>query len=391
MKNKLLDVAIQNFINANINNDFTKTALQKNPFDNINWIDILNQIVSKSKSKTKLPTFFATENIIYPNKISIEQTSSEKTAAYKAEIVSGNSLIDLTGGFGVDDFYFSKNIKKVIHCEINSELSEIVAHNFKQLQATNIDCITGDSTVILNQLNQKFDWIYIDPSRRNDIKGKVFLLKDCLPNVPKLLDFYFQFSDRILIKTSPMLDLTAGLSELKNVKKIHIIAVDNEVKEILWEIENQLMNKTMVNCVNISKNSSIFASFFDKISKDCEYGLPKKYLYEPNAAVMKSGLYHQIGVKYNLEKLHQHSHLYTSNHKIEFSGRVFVVEQCLEYNKQEMKFFLENSKANISTRNFPESVENIRKKWKIKDGGDKYCFFTTSINEKKIVLICKQV
>ena len=114
-------------------------ALQKNPFDNINWIDILNQIVSKSKSKSKLPTFFATENIIYPNKISIEQTSSEKTAAYKAEIVSGNSLIDLTGGFGVDDFYFSKNIKKVIHCEINSELSEIVAHNFKQLQATNID------------------------------------------------------------------------------------------------------------------------------------------------------------------------------------------------------------------------------------------------------------
>jgi hypothetical protein len=391
MKNPILNPEIQTFINSNIGNDVAKMALQKNPFATTNWIDILNQIAAKNKAKTKLPTFFATENIIYPSKISVEQTSSEKTAKYKSEIVSGESLIDLTGGFGVDDYYFSKKIKKVIHCEINPELSAIAKHNFEQLNATNIECISGDSSKILSNLNQKFDWIYIDPSRRNNAKGKVFMLKDCLPNVPELLDFYFQFTKKILIKTAPILDITAGLQELKNVKTIHIIAVENEVKELLWEIEKDFNENLILKTINISKKNDIFASTFKSSQEKPNYSLPKKYLYEPNAAVMKSGLFDEIGVKYNLEKLHQHSHLYTSETEIEFCGRVFVIQKCFEYNKIEMKLYLENSKANVTTRNFSETVENIRKKWKINDGGNSYCFFTTNINNKRIVLICTQI
>ena len=188
---KILNQEIQDFINANLKKDISKIAFQKNPFPEVDFAVILNQITAKSKSEHKLPTRFSTKNIIYPSKISVEQTSSEKTALYKSEIISGESLIDMTGGFGVDDFYFSKKFKSVVHCEMNYELSDSVNHNFQQLKAQNIKCFAGDSLEILKNLNRKFDWIYIDPSRRSDAKGKVFMLKDCLPNVPELLENYF--------------------------------------------------------------------------------------------------------------------------------------------------------------------------------------------------------
>ncbi len=387
MVNTLLNHKIQSFINNNIGKDIAKMALKKNPFPNEKWTDILNQIAAKTKAKTKLPTYFETENILYPSKISIEQTSSEKAALYKSEIVSGETLIDLTGGFGVDDYFFSKKMKKIIHCEMNTELSKIAKQNFKQLEAINIECLTGDSTVILEQLNQKFDWIYIDPSRRNDAKGKVFMLKDCLPNVPVLLDFYFKYSDNILIKAAPILDISAALSEIKNVKTIHIIAIENEVKELLFEIEKDFDKEIFIKTINISKKNNIFVSKLNNQIETCTFGKPKKYLYEPNAAIMKSGGFNEVSMQFKLNKLHKHSHLFTSDSIIDFCGRIFEVINQFEYNKINMKTFLENKKANITIRNFPETVENIRKKWKINVGGDLYCFFTTDINNKKIVLI----
>jgi hypothetical protein len=230
MVQSILSEEIQHYIDDKINADVTKLALQKNPFAEVEWNLVLQQLAAKQKAKSKLPTWFKTHNIYYPSKISVEQTSSEKTAQYKASLISGNNLIDLTGGFGVDDFYFSKTVAKVVHCEINSELSKIVKHNFEQLNVKNVDCFADDSSEVLQKLNQKFDWIYIDPSRRNDFKGKVFMLKDCLPNVPELLDFYFNFSDNIMIKTAPILDISAGISELKNIAEIHVVALENEVK-----------------------------------------------------------------------------------------------------------------------------------------------------------------
>jgi hypothetical protein len=388
----LLNTDIQEFINANIDKSSSILALQKNPFPDANWVDILNQIVAKNKAKDKLPTWFQYEKIIYPSKVSVEQTSSEKTAKYKSSIVSGATLIDLTGGFGVDDYYFSKKIKEVFHCEINTELSEIVKHNFKQLNIQNITCLLGDSFYLLKELNKKFDWIYIDPSRRSETKGKVFMLKDCLPNVPELLDFYFNFSENILIKTAPILDISAGLSELKNVKAIHILAVDNEVKELLWELSKNYSGEINIKTNNISKEkSSEFEFILNKEIENSTLSLPKKYIYEPNSAIMKSGGFENVSSYYKLKKLHQHSHLYTSDKIIDFPGRVFELENCITYSKTEMKEFLQNKKANIRTRNFPDTVENIRKKWKIKDGGTTYCFFTTDMNNNKIVLICTKI
>ena len=392
MNTTILNQNIQEFITQNSGVPITKLALQKNPFPEIDWIVLLNQIEAKSKAKDKLPTWFLTLNIIYPAKISIEQTSSEKTAAYKASLISGNSLIDLTGGFGVDDYYFSKKIKNIAHCEINKDLSVLVKHNFKQLGIENCTFYADDSTTILKQIDQKWDWMYIDPSRRNDAKGKVFMLKDCLPNVPDLLHFYLEKTDSILIKTAPILDISAALSELKFVKTVHIIALENEVKELLFEIHNHYTGEITIKTANILKDKT---ETFEFILGDegvlAFYDLPQKYVYEPNSAIMKSGGFDEVSAFFTIHKLHKHSHLYTSENLIDFPGRRFKVEKVIPYSKNEMKTELSNQQANITTRNFPDTVENIRKKWKIKNGGNLYCFFTTDKNDSKIVLICRKI
>jgi hypothetical protein len=391
MDQSILAEEIQDFIRNNIEADVNKLALQKNKFPNSDYTAILNQIAAKQKAKNKLPTWFNTKNIIYPSKISVEQTSSEKTAEYKSGLVSGKSLMDLSGGFGVDDFYFAQKVSQVIHCEINPKLSEIVQHNFAQLKTTNIQCFSGDSFDILKTQKLNLDWIYIDPSRRNDAKGKVFMLKDCLPNVPENLDFYFGFAPNIMIKTAPLLDITAGLSELKNVKAIHIVALENEVKELLWILEKNYTKAIKIVTVNLLKTETEKLSFEFNSENKAHFSLPKKYLYEPNAAIMKSGGFDVVSNQFKLDKLHQHSHLYTSETLIDFPGRSFEIQEVIGYNKNEMKPLLENQKANITTRNFPDSVESIRKKWKIKDGGNLYCFFTTDANNNKIVLLCSKL
>ena len=389
--NALLQPEVQEYIIEKTGQDGSKLALSKNPFPDLDFKIIVNQIAARTKSKTKLPTWFNCLNCIYPSKISIEQTSSEITAQYKSELIDGTSLIDLSGGFGVDDYYFSKKVSQVIHCEINAELSSIVSHNFKQLERTNIQCIVGDSTETLKNRNQKFDWIFVDPSRRNETKGKVFMLQDCLPNVPDLQEFYYQYASKILIKTAPLLDITAGLTELQNVKTIHILAIENEVKELLWELHQGYTDSITIKTTNFNKNKRESFQFQSNSDRDYNFGLPKKYLYEPNSAILKSGGFKEVAAQFSLDKLHQHSHLYTSNDLLEFPGRVFEINNVIPFSKKEMTLHLENNKMNITLRNFPDTVENLRKKWKIKDGGNQYCFFTTNLNNDKIVLICTKI
>ena len=388
----ILKTDIQRFISKNLDCNISELALQKNPFPAVDYKLILNQIESKSKSRKKLPTWFNCANIIYPAKISIEQTSSEQTALYKSTLISGKNLIDLTGGFGVDAYYFSKKIENVIHCESNSELSAIAKHNFLQLKINSITCFTNDSLLILKQINQKFDWIYIDPSRRNGAKGKVFLLKDCLPDVPNNIDLYLNYTKNILLKTAPILDISAGLSELKFVKKIHIVALENEVKELLWEIEKDYDGQIEIKTINLLKDNNQEFNFFNNSENiSSTFGTLEKYLYEPNAAIMKSGGFVEVATRFKVTKLHQHSHLYISNNLIEFPGRRFEIKQSFLYNKIEMTRNLKNTKINITTRNFPDTVQTIRKKWNIKEGGDEYCFFSTDALNNKIALICKKI
>ncbi len=391
LNDKILNDKVQEFIEKSMNESVEKLALRKNPFPDIPFKEILIQIQSKQKAKKKLPTWFSSKNIIYPEKISIEQTSSEITAQYKSKIVSGKSLIDLTGGFGVDAYYFSKKIETIYHCEINPNLSNITNHNFEILNIKNCVFYIDNGTDVLSKLNKKYDWIYIDPSRRNNSKGKVFMLKDCLPNVPELLDFYFNFSNSILIKTAPILDISAGLSELKFVKKIHIISVENEVKELLWEIEKKHTKPIEIKTINFTKTETQEFDFEKNTAINKDFELPKTYIYEPNSAIMKSNGFWALETQFQIKKLHLHSHLFTSEKVINFPGRKFKLEKEISYSKKEITETIFNTKANITLRNFPDTVENIRKKLKITEGGDLYYFFTTNKNEEKIVLICTKI
>ncbi|MFK5879862.1 MAG: class I SAM-dependent methyltransferase [Flavobacteriaceae bacterium] len=391
MNINLLHTNIQLFINDNIKADISKVLLKGVSFSNVSTKEIVEQIEAKKRCKNKLPTWFATENIYYPNKLNIEQTSSEITANYKSELLKGDSIIDLTGGFGVDCFYFSKRFKNVTHCEINQELSEIVTHNYPQLKTTNVKTIATDGIAYLQNSDLKFDWIYIDPSRRNDVKGKVFLLDDCLPNVPKNINSLFNHSDNILIKVSPILDISSAINELKFVKEIHVVAVNNEVKELLFILKKGFKESVKIKTINLQKEQHQLFEFVFGKSKTPNYGLPKNYIYEPNVAILKSGGFTEIANQLDLEKLHQHSHLYTSNFLIDFPGRRFELKHNISFDKKQLKKLIPSKKANITTRNFPQSVAQIRKKTGIKDGGDDYLFCTTDCSNKKIILLCQKV
>ena len=365
--------------------------LKKLPFSTVSVQEVAEQIEAKKKCKEKLPTYYHTPTIYYPNKLHIEQTSSEITAAYKATLISGKSMVDLTGGLGVDSYFFSKKIARVFHCEIDQNLSEIAAYNFTVLGAKNIITIPKNGFEFLIESKEQFDWIFIDPSRRNEVKKRVFLLEDCLPNVPENLELLFTKTDRILIKTAPLLDISIGRKELKNVKEIHVISVQNEVKELLWILEKCYVGSIAVKTIDYASTG---ISVFDfELSEEknalAELALPLTFLYEPNAAILKSGAFKTIGNRFQLSKLHNHTHLYTSEKKIVFPGRIFKIDAVFPYAKKNLHP-LRNSKANISTRNFPESVANIRKKFKINDGGDQYLFFVKNMNEQYMVLQCSK-
>lgn len=387
---KIPSVDLQAFINLNLNKDINELALQKNPFPEFDWKWILNQIQAKKKANKKLPTWFKTDGIIFPSNLSIEQTSSEVLAQYKASLISGTSLIDLTGGFGIDDFYFSKTFQKVIHCEINEELSNIVSYNFKVLGIHNISTISGDSVEYLENSTEKFDWIYVDPARRDSSKSKVFLLKDCIPNVVDLQEFLLSKSNHLLIKVAPLLDIQSILNELNQVKRIYIIALNNEVKELLIEIEKDFnLDPTLVAVNHL--NDETFSNHEFNLNDDNVASLsnPLTYLYEPFSSYLKTGLYNKLANQFQVKKLHKHSHLYTSEHLLDFPGRIFKIEHIIPYNKKELKPF-ENQKWNITTRNFPLKVDEIRKKHKLKEGGEIYAFFTTDLDNNKIVIVCRK-
>ncbi|MBK5210565.1 MAG: class I SAM-dependent methyltransferase [Flavobacteriaceae bacterium] len=391
MNQEILNKEVQNFINSNLKSDVTKLILKGSPFPYVSIQEIAAQILAKNSCEKKLPIWFNSEKIYYPNKLNIEQTSSEITAKYKSDLVSGNTLIDITGGFGVDAYFFSQKFESVIHCEINKELSAIAAHNFNYSKAKNIKIHLGDGIEFLAEHSEKFDWIYADPSRRNDAKGKVFLLEDCLPNIPENLNLLFEKTDNILLKVSPILDITSALNELQFVKEIHVVAVENEVKELLFLLEKNYTKNIQVKTTNIAKNSTQKFDFILDESSTATFSEPKKYVYEPNAAILKSGAFLQVSEKLNIAKLHQSSHLYTSSHLIDFPGRRFEIKHCISYGKKQLLQLIPSKKANITTRNFPETVAQIRKKTGLKDGGNEYLFFTTDINNKHLVLICEKV
>ena len=391
MNKLILNTGSQDFIRDNLSSDIMAVLLARPIFDGISQKELAEQIEAKKKCQDKLPTWFNTPKIYYPNKRNIEQTSSEITATYKAGIVSGRSLVDLTGGFGVDSYFFSKKIDRVLHCEINPELSDIARHNFKVFGQKNMECHAEDGLSFLKKTTTKFDWIYVDPSRRNDKKGKVFLLEDCLPNLPEHLPLLFDKTEKILVKTSPLFDIKKGIGELDFIKEVHVVAVHNEVRELLFVLEKGYRGSIEIKTADLYQEqiNSFDFELGDEQEVQTHFGAPSSYLYEPNAAILKSGGFKSVASTFGLKKLHPHSHLYTSDKLIEFPGRRFYIERSLPYSKKSFKS-MGISKANITTRNFPMSVAELRKRHKIKDGGDRYLFFTKTTGDSLWLLDCKK-
>lgn len=383
MNKNILNTGVQEFIENNLNTDIMSVVLKGSPFPDVSTQELAEQIQAKKKCQHKLPTWYRTPKIYYPNTLNIEQCSSEITAEYKARLVRGKTLVDLSGGLGVDAFFFSKKIPTVFHCEIDENLSEIAAYNFGVLGVGNVEVHCIDGMVFLQECNREFDWLYVDPSRRSETKNKVFLLSDCTPNITDHLSLLFNRSKRILVKTSPLLDLTIGLKQLANVKEIHIVAVKNEVKEVLWVLQRRKETNIRVKTINFldTKTQSFDFDLSEEKNTIALLGPPLTYIYEPNAALLKAGAFKLITTKLGVEKLHVHSHLYTSNDLVEFPGRVFRIEKVLPYTKKELRPLV-GTRANVTVRNFPESVSQIRKKYKIKDGGDVYLFFTRLKNNQ---------
>ncbi len=392
MNKDTLNTDVQSFINNNLGTDIVSFLFKKPIFDTISNKELAEQIESKKKCEKKLPTWFKTPQIYYPPKLNIEQTSSEATAQYKSTIPFGKSLLDLSGGFGVDSYFFSRKMDTVFYCEIDSYLAKIAAHNFKILGVQNIETITGDGIKFLNDSKQRFDWIFVDPSRRSAKKGKVFHLSDCIPNVIDRFELFFDKTDNIIIKSSPFLDITAAIKDLKNVKELHIVAVNNDVKELLWVLKKGYVGAIQAKTVNLGKSSSQTFDFLldEETEASSSFHSPLNYLYEPNAAILKSGAFKTVGNRYCLKKVHKHTHLYTSMALVDFPGRRFLIKDCISYDKRANPF-LKDTQANIATRNFPKTVSEIKKKHKIRDGGLTYLFFVTDINDKYLILNCEKV
>ena len=386
--NPLLNKEVQNFIRS-FEGAISKLAFAQTPFDNVTVKELIQQIEGRKKAEKKLPTWFKSHNILFPPKLNLEQTSSETTAQYKASLINGKTIADITGGFGVDSFYFAEKFNTVHHFETNETLSEIAQHNFEVFDKKNVHCFSKNGLEAV--LNNKYDAVYADPSRRHDSKGKVFFLADCEPNIPENISEILTNCDQFLLKTSPMLDITVGLNELQNVSEIHIVAVNNEVKELLWLLKKEYYGEPVIKTVNFTKSGLETFDFYWNTHASASYGLPQKYLYEPNAAILKSGAFDLVAEKLKLKKLHKSTHLYTSENLIDFPGRRFVVESTVPYSKKEMRAAINFKKANIATRNFPESVEALRKKWKIGDGGALFLFFVTDMDDKKKMLVCSKL
>lgn len=391
MNREVLTPAVQRFLLEKANADPRKIALTKSPFVKVSSSELATQIESRQKAKKKLPLWFNSDSIYYPPTISIEQASSEKTALYKSKLIPENSaVIDLTGGFGVDTFYFSLRAKSVVHCEINTQLSEIAAHNAKQLGRDNIQFINGNGIEYIINHNDSYNTIFVDPSRRVNTK-KVFKLDDCEPNIVQYQAELLKKSQQLIIKTSPLLDISLSISQLDHVKEVHIISLKNECKELLFVLEKDFIGIPLIHATLINDDKEYVFSFLETEEKESTFQIeePMQYLYDPDVALLKAGCFKLIAQRYKLKKLNLNTHLYTSNERIKsFPGRVFKVKEVLEY--KNFKKTKTNLSANVIAKNFPLNVESLRKKHRIEESENDFIFFCKTSNDKLSVILTER-
>ena len=403
----MMNQATQDFIRQHQDEDVRQLAFlgSKNP--EVDMPFALDQIRGRKMARAKLPLWANIDGIIYPPHISMEQCSSESTALYKAELAarllglpaSSSSeeigFVDLTGGFGVDFSYIASRLgMSSMYVERQAHLCEAAKENFERLGLKNAIVKNEDGIEVLHSLKE-LKLIFIDPARRDDAGNKVVSLKDCTPDVTVLQEEMLLKADYVIIKLSPMLDWHRAISELSHVREVHIISVNNECKELLLVLSARNMGENLrIYCINDAQ--SFVCDELDMESSSVKIAPSTleemQYLYEPNASLMKAGCFGVLSERYDARMLSKNSHLFVSREPIAaFPGRSFRIIAVSSFNKKELKRHLSGiTKANIATRNFPLSVAELRKRLKLKDGGETYIFATTLSDESHVLVITEK-
>lgn len=382
------------FIEKFLQADVKALALQGNRYADVDLPFALDQIAGWQIACQKLPLYAETKGIRYPHHLSMEQCSSELTARQKARIIAGSmdrcSFMDLTAGFGIDFSFIAPLFETATYVEQQGYLCDLAQHNFPLLGLSHASILNSNCLDILEK-TEPVDWLFLDPARRDRNGGKVVAIKDCEPDVEALEPLLLEKAKHVMVKLSPMLDINLALSALKHVHEVHVIAVNGECKELLLILEREQITKGQIKvcAVNLQKEVQSFTFFMgDEEKAVSSLGQPSRYLYEPNSALIKAGGYKSLMTEYAVKKLHPNSHLYTSEQLIPgFPGRIFEIEKVCGFSKKELKELQMLKKANLTVRNFPQSVAELRKRLKLADGGDHYLFATTlNPNEKALIL-----
>jgi mRNA-degrading endonuclease RelE of RelBE toxin-antitoxin system len=371
----------------------SQLILKANQFKGLDIKKLAGQILSRQKAAKKLPDWCANEKLVFPPPLSVEQCSSEATALYKAGLVSGETLIDITGGMGVDCYYMSKKFREAHYFEMQEVVAGTASYNLEQLGAKNIRVHAMDSLVTLKENGIAADWIYADPARRNEQREKVVLLSDCTPDVVSNQSLLFDNAPHILVKTSPLLDIDLAARELKNLREVHVIGYEQECKELLFILDREHQSADFSIHIRILNDDGIAFQSLD-LTRETErnatvtYTAPAHYLFEPHAAVLKAGAFKTLCAEYRISKLAVNSQLYTSESPVEhFPGRSFKIIAVCKPDMKEISKHIDGNKANLTIRNFPAKPEELRKKWKLKEGGDYYLFATTLSDNSKVVIV----
>ncbi len=386
------------FIEDHTDDDLMRLLLSEAKYPDKNIPFLVMQMAARKQIKDKLPSWYANDRLVFPSRLSAEQCSSEQTAKYKQQLVDSRwTLCDLTGGLGVDSSFFAQKVKRLIYVERFADYCEAARNNFSALNINNIEVINAHAADYLDRLPE-VDAFYIDPARRGESNKRLFALSDCEPDLLSLLPQLWQHASSVIAKLSPMADIHQTLALLPDTVAVHVLSVKNECKELIFVLRHDSsMVEPDIHCINFLSDGSMetFRFTFGE-----EQGAPLllaenvgEYLYEPNAAILKAGAFKQTAVRMNVSKLHVSSHLYTSKQLVsDFPGRIFQVREVIPFSSRLCKTLHSSiPQANITVRNFPLQVSEIRKRTKIAEGGDVYLFATTLSHDEKVFVVCQKV
>lgn len=394
MNEHILSDEVQEYLRRNLGQSPAEIALAKSPFEHVSSSALAEQLDGLQRSQRKLPLWYRTPGIYYPSKLSVEQSSSEATAQFKQQLIGEEErVVDLTGGFGVDAYFLSQRAKHVTYVERAGELASIVSHNMQRLGARNVTCLSEDGiTHLLRAPIDNFDCAYIDPSRRVGGK-KVFLLRDCEPDVEDLHLTLLAHVPVVLVKAAPLLDITSTIQQLSHITDIYLLSINNECKELIIVLRRGYVGAPTISAILLTPHGQATHSFRFRPSEERDasapLGAPAGYLYEPDAAVMKAGAYKLVAVRYGLHKLHTNTHLYSSKTRIkDFPGRTFRIEKVIPYAqfKKDKGVYA----GNVATRNFPLRVDDLRRKHRIGESPNAFLFFCTDPSGQLIVIFASK-